>query len=124
MEEAEDTELCTFKDSGKDMGPEAGQRGEKIPGNIIHTACTRIYQRFSLERNRRGRPQSPGPQKPTAVEKAAVVIVNWAGGAVVTEKVVEEAWRERWLKGRDGRAAVRPADDFNPNNRPCFRPRR
>lgn len=88
-----------------------GQGGEKTPASIIHTACTRISQIFNLERNRRGRPQPLGPQKPTAVKEAAAVIANWAGGAVVTE-VVAEAWRERWLKKREGRAVVRPADDF------------
>ena len=32
---------------------------------------------------------------------------------MVIEKVVEEAWRERWMKKREGRAAVRLADDFD-----------
>ena len=41
------------------------------------------------------------------------MIASWTGGAIVTEKVVEEAWRERWMKEREGRAVVRPADDFD-----------
>ena len=71
-------------------------------------------------KRRRGRPQTLGPQKPTAVEEAAMVIASWAGGAADTDKAVEEAWRERWLKEREGRAVVRPADDFDHQQRTLF----
>ena len=73
-----------------------------------------------MKRNRRGLPQTLGPQKPTAVEEAAVMIANWARGTADTDKVVEEAWRERWLKEREGRAVVRPADDFNHQQQTLF----
>ena len=96
------------------------QGGEKTAGSIIHIAYTRIYQRFRLERNRRGRPQTLRLQKPIAVEEAAVVIANWARGAADTDKVVEEAWRERWLKEREGRAVLRPADNFNHQQQTLF----
>ena len=87
--------LANFETRLQQPALDDGQGGEKNPGSIIHTACTRIYQRFSLERNRRGRPQPLGPQKPTAVKEAAVLIANWARGAADTDEVVEEAWRER-----------------------------
>ena len=41
------------------------------------------------------------------------MIANWASGAIMIERVVEEAWRERWIKERERRAAVRLADDFD-----------
>ena len=49
-----------------------------------------------------------------------MVIANWARGTADTDKVVEEAWRERWLKGREGRAVVRPADDFDHQQQTLF----
>ena len=36
------------------------------------------------------------------------------------DKVVEEAWRERWLKEREGRTVVRPADDFDHQQQTLF----
>jgi hypothetical protein len=48
----------------------------------------------------------------TAVlNEAAMTIASWTGGTADTDGLVEEAWRERWLKEREGRAATRPADD-------------
>ncbi|EAQ82861.1 hypothetical protein CHGG_11113 [Chaetomium globosum CBS 148.51] len=35
--------------------------------------------------------------------------------------VVEEAWKARWLKERDGRAITRPADDFDHQQETLFR---
>ena len=53
------------------------------------------------------------PQRPTAVEEAAITITAWAEGTNDTDKVVEDAWRERWLRERNGRATTRPADDLD-----------
>ena len=50
---------------------------------------------------------------PTTVEEAANTIAVWTGGITDTDRVVEEAWRERWSKKQNGRATTRPADDFN-----------
>jgi hypothetical protein len=47
------------------------------------------------------------------VERATGTIIRWTGGIADTDRVVEEAWRARWLKERDGRVVTRPADDFN-----------
>lgn len=113
-------QLADFETTLQQPALDHGQGGEKNPASIIHTACTRIYQSFSLERNRGSQRQPLGPQRPTAVEEAAVVIANWADGAIITEKVVEEAWRERWLRGREGRAVVRPADDLEYQQQTLF----
>ncbi|KAK4102281.1 hypothetical protein N658DRAFT_424170, partial [Parathielavia hyrcaniae] len=64
-------------------------------------------------KNSRGWPRALGPQKPTAVETAAITIADWTGGTADTDRVVQEAWEEKWLKERDGRAVTRPADDFD-----------
>jgi hypothetical protein len=97
------------------------QGGKKTPGSIIHTACNLIYQRLHSDRNRKGRPRPLGPQGPTAVEVAAVVIASWAGGTSNTDEVMEGEWRERWLKEREGKAVVRPADDFDHQQQTLFR---
>ena len=119
--------LADFETRLQQPALDDGQGGEKTPGSIIYITCIRIYQRFSLERNRRGRPQPLGPQKPTAVEEAAVAIASWAGGAVVTENVVEEALAGemaegagRQSSGEASRAAVRPADDFEHQQQTLF----
>lgn len=91
------------------------------PGSIVHAACSKIYQRFHSRRSNRGRPRALGPQRPTAVEKAANTVAGWTGGTVDTDRVVEEAWRERWLKERDGRATTRPADDFDHQQETLFK---
>jgi hypothetical protein len=98
-----------------------GQGGSKTAGSIVHAACNKIYRRFSSRRGRRGRQPAFGPQKPTAVETAATTIAVWIGGTVDTDRVVQEAWEERWLKERDGRAATRPADDFDHQQETLFK---
>ena len=40
---------------------------------------------------------------------------------MITNRVVEEAWKTRWLKERDGRAITRPADDFDHQQETLFR---
>ncbi|EAQ84529.1 predicted protein [Chaetomium globosum CBS 148.51] len=67
------------------------------------------------------RPQTLRPQGPTAVERAAGTVMRWTGGIVDTNRVVEEAWKARWLKERDGRAITRPADDFDHQQETLFR---
>jgi hypothetical protein len=55
------------------------------------------------------------------VETAATTIAVWTGGTVDTDRVVQEAWEERWLKERDGRTATRPADDFDYQQETLFK---
>ncbi|EAQ85615.1 hypothetical protein CHGG_06868 [Chaetomium globosum CBS 148.51] len=43
------------------------------------------------------------------------------GGIADTDRGVEEAWKARWLKERDGRAITRPADDFDHQQETLFR---
>ena len=98
-----------------------GKGGKKAAGAIVHAACDKLYRRFSSRGNGRGRPRTLGPQGPTAVEEAAITIASWTGGTANTDAIVEEAWRERWLKEREGRAATRPADDFDHQQETLFR---
>ena len=68
--------------------------GKKIPGSIVYGACSKIYWRFALQK-RRGRRRAPGPQGPTAVEKAAATIAEWIEGSTDTDNALERAWRVR-----------------------------
>jgi hypothetical protein len=98
-----------------------GQGGNKTAGSIVHAACNNIYRRLNSGRGSRGRPRAFGPQKPTAVETAAITIAVWTGGTADTDKAVQEAWEERWLKEREGRAATRPADDLDHQKETLFK---
>ncbi|EAQ87046.1 hypothetical protein CHGG_08299 [Chaetomium globosum CBS 148.51] len=98
-----------------------GQGGKKTAASVVLTACRKIQQRLSSRRGNRGRPRTLGPQGPTAVERAAGTVMRWTGGTVDTNRVVEEAWKARWLKERDGRAITRPADDFDHQQETLFR---
>jgi hypothetical protein len=98
-----------------------GQGGNKTAGSIVHAACDNIYRGLNSRRSNRGRPRAFGPQEPTAVEKAANTIAVWAGGTADTDRVVQEAWEERWLKERDSRAVTRPADDFDHQQETLFK---
>lgn len=98
-----------------------GKGGKKTPGSIIEAACNKLHQRFRPRKRKRGRPQAFGPQGPTAVEEAARTIAVWTGGIIDTDRIVEEAWRERWLKERNGRATTRPADDLNHQQETLFK---
>ncbi|EAQ88914.1 hypothetical protein CHGG_05533 [Chaetomium globosum CBS 148.51] len=98
-----------------------GQGGKRTAGGIILTACRKIQQRLHPRSGNRGRPRTVGLQEPTAVEKAASTIARWTGGAADTDSVVEDAWRARWLKERDGRAVIRPADDLDHQRETLFR---
>jgi hypothetical protein len=98
-----------------------GQGGKKAAGSIVQAACDKLYRRFNSRRNSRGRPRAFGPQGPTAVEKSAITIASWTGGTSNTDRTVEEAWRERWLEERQGRATTRPADDFDHQQETLFR---
>ena len=98
-----------------------GRGGKKAAGSIVRTACDKLYRRFSTRRSSRGRPQAHGPQGPTAVEEAAITITSWTGGTADTDRIVEEAWKERWLKEREGRAVTRPADDFDHQQETLFK---
>ncbi|EAQ91377.1 hypothetical protein CHGG_03312 [Chaetomium globosum CBS 148.51] len=98
-----------------------GQGGKRTAGGIILTACRKIQQRLRPRSGNRGRPRTVGLQEPTAVEKTASTIARWTGGAADTDSVVEDAWRARWLKERDGRAVIRPADDLDHQRETLFR---
>ncbi|EAQ84782.1 hypothetical protein CHGG_08796 [Chaetomium globosum CBS 148.51] len=98
-----------------------GQGGKKTAASVVLTACRKIQQRLSSRRGNRGRPRTLGPQGPTAVERAAGTVMRWTGGTVDTNRVVEEAWKARWLKERDGRVITRPADDFDHQQETLFR---
>ena len=98
-----------------------GKGGKKAAGAIVHAACDKLYRRFSSRGNGRGRPRTLGPQGPTAVEEAAITIASWTGGTANTDAIVEEAWRERWLKEREGRATTRSADDFDHQQETLFK---
>ncbi|EAQ89543.1 predicted protein [Chaetomium globosum CBS 148.51] len=98
-----------------------GRGGKKTAASVVLTACRKIQQRLSSRRGNRGRPRTLGPQGPTAVERAADTVMRWTGGTVDTNRVVEEAWKARWLKERDGRAITRPADDFDHQQETLFR---
>ena len=98
-----------------------GRGGKKTAASVVLTACRKIQQRLSSRRGNRGRPRTLGPQGPTAVERAAGTVMRWTGGTVDTNRVVEEAWKARWLKERDGRAITRPADDFDHQQETLFR---
>lgn len=98
-----------------------GQGGNKTAGSIVHAACDNIYRGLNSRRSNRGRPRAFGPQEPTEVEKAANTIAVWAGGTADTDRVVQEAWEERWLKERDGQAVTRPADDFDHQQETLFK---
>jgi hypothetical protein len=100
-----------------------GQGGTKAPGSIIYEACTKLYRRFKSRRGKRGRQQAAGPQTPTTVEEAAITIAAWTEGTTDTDRVVEEAWRERWARERNGRATTRPADDLDHQKETIFRDR-
>ena len=99
-----------------------GQGGKKAPMSIVHTACNKIHSRYNprKRRRRRGRQRAFGPQRPTTVEEAAITIAHWTRGSADTDKVVEEAWRERWLEGREGRATTRLADSFDHQRETLF----
>jgi hypothetical protein len=97
-----------------------GRGGKKTAGSILHAACGRIYRRLNPRTDNRGRRRAFGPQKPTAVEEAANTIAVWTGGAADTNRVAEEAWRERWLKERGGRTTMRPADDLGHQQETLF----
>jgi hypothetical protein len=56
------------------------QGGNKTAGSIAHAACDKIYRILNPRKGRRGRPRAFGPQKPIAVEKAAITIAVWTGG--------------------------------------------
>ncbi len=96
-----------------------GRGGKKTAGSIVHAACGKIYQILNSRTDNRSRPRAFGPQEPTAVEEAANTIAVWTGGTADTDRVMEEAWRERWHKERDGRTATRPADDLTTSTRLC-----
>ncbi|EAQ84182.1 hypothetical protein CHGG_10586 [Chaetomium globosum CBS 148.51] len=98
-----------------------GRGGKKTAASVVLTACRKIQQRLSSRRGNRGRPRTLGPQGPTAVERAAGTVMRRTGGTVDTNRVVEEAWKARWLKERDGRAITRPADDFDHQQETLFR---
>ncbi|EAQ86813.1 hypothetical protein CHGG_08066 [Chaetomium globosum CBS 148.51] len=98
-----------------------GQGGKKIAGSVNLTACQRIQQRLRSKSGNRGRPRTVGLREPTAVEKAASTIARWTGGIADTDRVVEDAWKARWLKEQDGRAITRPADDFDHQRETIFR---
>lgn len=89
-----------------------GQGERKTPENIISTACNEIYRRFAARRGR-GQRRAFGPQKPTEVERATAAIAKWAGRTADANKVMEEAWRNRWIKDREGRVTTRLADDLD-----------
>ncbi len=113
--------LADFETRLQQPSLDDGQRGKKTPGSIVLAACGKIYRRFNSRRRNRGRPRAFGPQRPTAVEEAASTIAHWTGGTTDTDRVVEEAWRERWLKERDGRATTRPADDLEHQQETLFK---
>ncbi|EAQ87496.1 hypothetical protein CHGG_04115 [Chaetomium globosum CBS 148.51] len=98
-----------------------GRGGKKTAASVVLTACRKIQQRLSSRRGNKGRPRTLGPQGPTVVERAAETVMRWTGGTVDTNRVVEEAWKARWLKERDGRAITRPADDFDHQQETLFR---
>ncbi|EAQ84813.1 hypothetical protein CHGG_08827 [Chaetomium globosum CBS 148.51] len=98
-----------------------GRGGKKTAASVVLTACRKIQQRLSSRRGNRGRPRTLGPQGPTAVERAAGTVMRWTGGTVDTNRVVEEAWKARWLEERDGRVITRPADDFDHQQETLFR---
>ncbi|EAQ82872.1 hypothetical protein CHGG_11048 [Chaetomium globosum CBS 148.51] len=98
-----------------------GRGGKKTAASVVLTACRKIQQRLSSRRGNKSRPRTLGPQGPTAVERAAGTVMRWTGGTVDTNRVVEEAWKARWLKERDGRAITRPADDFDHQQETLFR---
>ena len=113
--------LADFENRLQQPNLDDGQGGKKTAGSVILTACRKIQQRLSSRRGNRGRPRTLRPQGPTAVERAAGTIMRWTGGTIDTDKAVEEAWRARWLKERDGRAITRPADDFDHQRETLFR---
>lgn len=113
--------LADFEAQLQQPALDDGQGGKKASGIVIHEACTKLYQRFKLRRGNRDRLQAAGPQKPTAVEEAAITITAWAEGTTNTDEVVEEAWRERWLRERNGRATTRPADNLDHQKDTIFR---
>ncbi|EAQ83172.1 hypothetical protein CHGG_10990 [Chaetomium globosum CBS 148.51] len=113
--------LADFENRLQQPDLDDGQGGKKTAGNVVLTACRKIQQRLSSTRGNRGRPRTLGPQGPTAVERAAATIMRWTGGTVDTNRVVEEAWKARWLKERDGRAFTRSADDFDHQQETLFR---
>jgi hypothetical protein len=98
-----------------------GKGDKKSPGSIVHAACNKLYRRFNSRRRHNGRPRASGPQAPTAVEQAANTIATWTGKTDDTGEVAEKAWKERWLRERDGRATTRPADDFDHQRKTMFR---
>ncbi|EAQ88673.1 hypothetical protein CHGG_05292 [Chaetomium globosum CBS 148.51] len=113
--------LADFENRVQQPDLDDGQGGKKTAGSVVLTGCRKIQQRLSSRRGNRGRPRTLGPQGPTAVERAAGTVMRWTGGIVDTNRVVEEAWKARWLKERDGRAITRPADDFDHQQETLFR---
>ena len=55
------------------------------------------------------------------VEEATITIAAWTEGTTDTDRIVEEAWRERWLRERNGRATTRPADDLDHQRETIFK---
>ena len=55
------------------------------------------------------------------MEEDAIIIVSWTRGTANIDGVVKEAWRERWLKEREGRATTRPANDFDHQQETLFK---
>ncbi|EAQ91232.1 hypothetical protein CHGG_03167 [Chaetomium globosum CBS 148.51] len=113
--------LADFENRLQQPDLDDGQGGKKTARSVVLTACRKIQERLSSRRGNRGRPRTLGPQGPTAVERAAGTVMRWTGGIVDTNRVVEEAWRARWLKERDGRAITRLADDFDHQQETLFR---
>ncbi|EAQ88588.1 predicted protein [Chaetomium globosum CBS 148.51] len=113
--------LADFENRLQDPIWTTSRGGKKTAASVVLTACRKIQQRLSSRRGNRGRPRTLGPQGPTAVERAAGTVMRWTGGTVDTNRVVEEAWKARWLKERDGRAITRPADDFDHQQETLFR---
>ncbi|EAQ93236.1 hypothetical protein CHGG_01471 [Chaetomium globosum CBS 148.51] len=113
--------LADFENRLQQPDLDDGRGGKKTAASVVLTACRKIQQRLSSRRGNRGRPRTLGPQGPTAVERAAGTVMRWTGGTVDTNRVVEEAWKARWLKERDGRAITRPADDFDHQQETLFR---
>lgn len=89
-------------------------------GHLITEACNKVYRRFLRSRRSRGRKPRHHPQGPTAIEKAAITVLQWADqrwktgekkdAKLTTSEVVELAWTDRWKQQREGRPLVRLAD--------------
>src|ERR1700694_1346761 len=68
----------------------------KTGNTIVQQACSRLARRF--QRRRRGRGRAQRPQKPTAVEKAAVSVEAWASQGKTTKEALDISWEARWKR--------------------------